>query len=58
MPTMDSETSSVTPRTGASKPVRPTMSALISSIRPMIISVPSALSDWVRRCSPKGSGRL
>ena len=58
MPTMDSDTSSVTPRTGASKPVRPTMSLLISSISPMMSSVPRALSAWVRRCNPKGRGRL
>ncbi|MCY1380183.1 hypothetical protein D9M69_679770 [compost metagenome] len=58
MPTMDSDTSSVTPRTGASNPVRPTMSALMSSISPMMISVPRALSAWVRRCSPKGNGWL
>ena len=42
MPTIDSATSSVTPRTGAPSRLRPSTSALISTISARIHSVPSA----------------
>jgi hypothetical protein len=57
MPTIDSDTSSVTPRTGAPSRLRPSTSLLISSISATIHSVPSALSPRISRCRPKGSGK-
>ena len=55
MPTMDSATISGTPGTGLAKRLRPTTSALISTISAPIHSVPSAFIAPVTRCRPKGS---
>ena len=56
MPTIDSDTSSVVPRTGALSSSRPSTSLLTSSISATIHSVPSALSVRVSRWKWPGRG--
>ena len=56
MPTMDSDTSSVTPRTGAFNRLRPSTSVLMSTMSATIHSVPSALSACSTRWNFQGMG--
>jgi hypothetical protein len=57
MPTIDSDTISVTPRTGAPSRLRPNTSRLISTISARIHSVPKAFMAPNTRCSPSGKAR-